>query len=199
MSRDRRVYGEAGFTLIELLLSMTVLGIILGSVTTALVVFLQTGTETSQRDDHTSGAATSASYLDRDLASADAAVVNGTSCSPVPARLELTWQEYTATAASPAPSPGDTYRSAYAIVPDPSSVSAGGGTRYKLVRWLCAPGQPVTTSALVLNLLSTSDFTASVTADGNCPGGRVAIVLKRYNADAGSDYTSSGCLRGRTR
>jgi hypothetical protein len=52
---------------------------------------------------------------------------------------------------------------------------------------------------MVTNLLATTDLTATTSTRADCPGTGTAatVVLKRYNTDAGSDYTFSGCLKGR--
>ena len=194
---------DDGFTLVELVLSLAILIVIIGSITSAMIVFLKTGGEASARDDHSIGAATAASYVNRDLASAGAVVSPpGTVCSSKVNQLALTWVDYVATSASPSPSPGPAstskYVVAYAVAPDAESTAAAPGhaARYELERWYCAPGVPAVSAVLVRNLRAITDFSSAASA--SCSGG-LKIILKRYGQDtaSSSDYTSSGCLQGR--
>jgi prepilin-type N-terminal cleavage/methylation domain-containing protein len=192
-----------GFTLVELLLSISILVIIVGAISSALIVFLNTGGEASRRDDHTSGAATAASYIDRDVASAAQAAVGTSTCSGKANVVYLSWVDYVATAASPSPSPGPAstsgYGVAYAISSDAASTVSDHAPRYQLERWYCAPGQPAAQNIIVRDLVSTTDFQAVMATSPTCAGGLLKLTLKKYGADTGDDYSSQGCLAGRTR
>jgi prepilin-type N-terminal cleavage/methylation domain-containing protein len=200
---------ESGFTLIELLLSVTILVIIMSAITTALIVFLQTGTYTSSRDDHSSGASTLGAYLDRDVASADRQpTTGGVACSGKPNILVFTWQDYTASSAAPQPTPtGSPYVSAYFMSPDPAPTPTG---LYAVVRAQCAPGAAAQTNVLVRGLPSPSPTPApcavpgcpvvvpSIGASGSCTGGwATTLTLKAYGQDSASPYTYSGCAGSR--
>lgn len=193
---------EAGFTLIELLLSITILSIVLGAIVTAMTVFLSTGPETSRRDDHSSGAALAASYLDRDLASADTLSSSSNACSGLSNnRLVLSWTDYTSSTAAPVPVPtGGTWTVAYALVTYNATDVAGSPTRYDLKRWYCPPGvsNPVPT-LVATSLMTATDLTASVSTVASCAGTNASaqVVLRRYGSDPGPDYTFTGCLKGR--
>lgn len=191
---------ERGFTLIELLLSVTVLGIIMAAVVSALIVYLRTGADASRRDDHSGGAAIAASYLQRDLASADTSVVGGTSCSGMTNALTFSWTEYAASPASPTPAPtGGTWTAAYALTSYSATDVAGNPTRYRLRRWYCPPGVSSPTPALIVQGLgAASDLSVTIGATGSCTGGSLLkLVLARYVADSGSDYSVNGCVKGR--
>jgi prepilin-type N-terminal cleavage/methylation domain-containing protein len=197
------VRDDRGFTLIELVASIAILSVIIAAITTAMIVFLKTGGEASRRDDHSSGAATAASYLNRDLASANTATTApSTSCSGKANRLVLTWVDFVATPANPSPSPAALsmgYTAAYAVTSDPDSSATDGAPRFQLERWYCAPGVAKQSSILVRDIFASTDVTASSVASGQCPGGRFTVTIKRYAQDTGADYASDGCLQGRTR
>jgi len=198
--RARREHeAEGGFTLVELLLSIAVLVIIVSAVSTALIVFLKSGREASRRDDQSLGAATAASYLNRDLASArTASTAASTTCSGKSNQLVLTWVDYTASTASPSPAPSSgSFTVAYTVSVDSDSTASVGTTRYQLERWYCAPGTSGTSALLARDLNATTDFSATSTTTSACPGGQYAITLKRYGTDVGADYLNDGCLKGR--
>ena len=191
---------EDGFTLIELLLSVAILVIVLGSISAAFIVFLQNGTESLERDDNSGGAAISASYIDRDVASADAVSTGGTACSGSTNIVVLSWFEYTASSPSPIPVPGaQPYRSAYSVVVDPSSVPAGGGTRYKLQRTYCLGSTILDRSTLIPNLLdATTKATAVVATDSSCASNQaLTIRLGQYSADTTDPYMFRSCTKTR--
>lgn len=194
---------DEGFTLIELLLSISILSIILGSITTALFVYLHNGREALERDDHSGGAAVAASYFDRDVASADTVSVGGaagTTCSGTTNIALLRWQDYGATATAPSPAPvGQPYTSAYTVVSDPDSVPAGGGARYRLQRVSCLGGSVLSRSTLLPNLASsTTKATASVAPDTSCTSGQaLTLTLATYSADTSDPYTFRACTKTR--
>jgi type II secretory pathway component PulJ len=191
---------DDGFTLVELLLSIAILMIILGSITTALIVFLNNGREALERDDHSGGSAVAASYFDRDVASADTITTGGTTCSGSTNIVLLSWFEYSATTAAPSPAPsGQPYRSAYTVVADPESVPVGGGARYQLQRVNCLGGTVLSRSTLVQNLASsTSKATATLTSDSSCTSGQaLTLVLAPYSADTSAPYTFRACTKTR--
>lgn len=194
---------QEGFTLIELLLSITILSIILASITTALFVYLQNGREALERDDHSGGAAVTASYFDRDVASAQTvstAGAAGTTCSGTPNTLLMTWQDYGATDAAPLPTPvGQPFSTAYTVVADPDSVPADKSARYKLQRVSCMGATVVSRSTLLVNLASsTLKVTAVLAGDGTCTSGQaLTLSLAPYSADTSTPYTFRACTRTR--
>lgn len=192
---------DQGFTLIELLISISILTIIVGSISTSLIVFLKTGAETSRRDDHSAGAGLLASYLDRDLASAESTSGIGPSaCSGVTGtvRLVLRWVEFTATPALPTPAVGATFESAYAVDNDPEPGLVGSGTRTRLRRFACEVGGPTTTTLLIGNL-GTAGVDVSASTTGTCASGRTRLVvtLSSYYQDTAQPYSYTGCLKAR--
>lgn len=196
--RRRRRELEAGFTLIELLMSMAIIVIIMGSLSTALIVFLKNGDEALKRDDHSGGASTTSSYFDRDLASATdvltSAFTGGASCAPSGTFLQLTWQDYGATPAQPSPAlTGPVYRAAYVLANDPTAAVAG---RKQLTRILCTDSTIIDTSQLIPNLIS-----GSVTAvqSATCASGRlpVRLQLNSYGTDSTQPYIFEGCAKTR--
>lgn len=201
MTPYRRLERADGFTLIELLLSMSIILIVLGAISSAFIVFLKNADYTVKRDDHSGGAVLASTYLDRDLASADTATSSGNACSGTTNALLLTWGESLATPASPEPDSNGagTYQAAYYLTTDPSSVPAGGGSRYKLMRAYCINGGPPSTTTLVYNLVNTTDF--DLAGSSSCPvaGTAVTLTLKKYESDTAADYRYTGCLKGRLR
>lgn len=191
-----------GFTLVELLLSTSILGIILGSISTALIVFFRNAEYTLERDDHSAGASVSASYLDRDLASADDHQAAGTACSGVANALVLTWGEAKASVAVPEPDAdgAGTFTAAYSLVVDAASVPKDGGTRYKLQRTYCTNGALVDKQTLAVNLRA-GDFGVDAASGATCGGSadELTVSLKNYLDDTASDYAYTGCLKGRLR
>lgn len=192
-------HDDDGFTLVELLLSAAILTIIMGAITGALITFLKNGAYTIERDDHSGGAAVLSSYLNRDLASSDAAP----STSPTPcagagtAVLTLAWTEWTATPAAPEPVAGSTWQSSYVVTSDPIA-SVGGGARFQLVRRLCPPTGTTGDSLLLRNLGSAAAVTVATTVTTDCPAGRLLVTLPSYAQDAAPQgYSYRGCLKGR--
>lgn len=182
---------DGGFTLVELALSAAILSIIITSISGAMIVFLKNGQYAISRDDHSGGAAILASYLDRDLASADR-VQTGTAnaaCSPGQKDLLLSWEEWTAAPSAVTPVPGAGYSAAYDLVDD-------GAGAYRLERWYCA-GSATVAHTVVVSGLAAAGF-ATRTA-GTCGPGSTSVVLAldAYGEDSLSDYSYSGCLQGR--
>lgn len=201
-ARNRSLDQSDGFTLIELLLSISIILVVLGAISSALIVFLKNADYTVKRDDHSGGAALVSTYLDRDLASADTAAYSGSACSGTANVLLLTWGESLATPASPEPDSNGagTYAAAYYLTVDASSVPAGGGTRYMLQRAYCFNGGAPSTTTLAYNLGSTADF--DNVGSNACPaaGTAVTLTLKKYESDTGAaDYRYTGCVKGRLR
>ena len=194
---------EEGFTLIELLLSMAIIVVIVGSLTSALIVFLVNGTEALERDDHSGGSAIAASYFDRDVASADTVTTSGSTCSGSTNVAYLTWTEYTASASAPSPAPGSTeYRVAYTVVTDPTSVPVGGGTRYRLQRVLCLGATETDRTTLVGNLTTSSaSATATLATDSSCTSNQaLTMTIAVYNSDSttgNSPYRFRACTKTR--
>lgn len=189
---------DRGFTLIELLLSAAILTVIIGSITTALIVFLENGNETLRRDDHSAGAGILASYVDRDATSADTAVLGGAACSGTTNLVLLGWSEYTASSASPRPTPaGAPFYSAYTLVTDSSSVTASGQVRNKLQRVTCRGTTELDRTDVVLNLKA-AGATATLTTSTACSKGSVlTFTLKSYESDTTTPYTFTSCTRTR--
>lgn len=198
----RSRHHERGFTLIELLISISITTIILGAITSAMIVFLKNGAYTLERDDHSGGALLVSTYLNRDLASADSVRTTGTTCAGASAAHDLTleWDEWVATDASPEPGPdGGSYSASYAVRAHP--VTAG---RFQFVRILCKPSSTETT-VLVQSLTAASaaaavEVTSPIAATADCPspGGVVYLRLPRYANDSTEQrYSYAGCARGR--
>lgn len=178
---------------------MAILTIIMGALTGALITFLQNGTYTIERDDHSGGALVLSSYLNRDFGSSDSVPSTSTSaCSgPGTAVLTLSWTEWVASVTAPAPAPsGGTWRASYVVTADPSA-----STRYQLHRRLCAPDGSVDSSLLLRNLTGASPaavVSLTSTVSSRCPAGEITVALPQYVDDAAAgSYRFSGCLKGR--
>lgn len=203
--RLRRPEGTGGFTLIELLVSISILGIILGALSSAMIVFLRNGAYTSARDDHSAGASLLASYLDRDLASGDTVTrtaFTAASCTGTTSILVVSWREHTASAASPSPSAtGSQYVSTYVITSDADS----GTGRCQLERRHTVDSGPVDRTVLVRNLRVSGlpTTTLSTSATSSCPAQTTTLTLSlpRYDSDdvAIDPYSYIGCVKARTR
>ena len=191
---------DEGFTLVELLISISILTVVIGAITTAMIVYYNISRSTMERDDHSGGADVAATYLDRDLASADSISTGGTTCSGKTNVFSLKWNEWTASAGAPSPSPGASdYTVAYRIASDTTSTPVGGGARYQLERWYCPVGGSTTSTVLVDNLTSASPLAVSTAAITGCGASPAKVTLARYTGDAGDDYSFSGCIGGRKR
>lgn len=202
MKRPSKRRWDAGVTLIELLISIAIIGVILGAISSAFIVFFSNADYGLRRDDHSGGAGVLTQYLDRDLASATADAYDVAACSPGGAvnKLLLTWSEASASVTAPSPDPdgGGTFQAAYYIVVEPASETTAVATRYKLIRAYCVDSEAPVLTTLVTNLATANvDFAKGST--GTCGAGstRVGVVLKRFETDTASDYTYSGCLKGR--
>lgn len=182
---------DSGFTLVELLLAVSILGVILGSITSALLVFFDGAVYTRDRDDHSAGASLAATYLNRDLASASSASAGGSVCSGVSNVISLTWSEWTASSSSPTPAAGVTYTSAYTLQPDAASSS------FRLERWHCVGAAAPIRTALLTDLAAATELVQGTSAD--CPGTATSVVLnlRSYGDDTTADYSLAGCLNGR--
>lgn len=187
---------EDGFTLIELLIGIVILGIIMSAISSAFIVFLRTSESALGRDDHSAGGALLASYLDRDLASADAVQAdalsaNDSHCSVAGVfgpRLRLAWNERRATSPDDATIVvGDQWRVTYARTGD------------LLVRKLCPPsGSPVVTT--IVSALPAASL-LSISTAGSCGAAdrtRVVVSLPGFADDVAQPYQYGGCVRGRT-
>ncbi|MDQ1689525.1 MAG: hypothetical protein QOK42_2500 [Frankiaceae bacterium] len=207
----RRAQDDDGFTLVELLISISILTIVIGAITTAMIVYFQIGRSSMERDDHSGKTDVAASYLNRDLGSTGSvtAVVGngstGTSCDNASNKLTLSWKEWTASAVSPSPAPGGTtYVAAYRVVSDTTSSPVGGAARWQLERWYCAGSATPQQTVLVQNMPAITDFSASPASLTGCSATSMTVTLKRYGSstttyDTGSDYVFTGCLGGRAR
>lgn len=188
---------DGGFTLLELILSTTILTIIVGSITTALLVFLGNGLETLERDDHSGGAGIVSSYLDRDIASADDVVApGGSTCSGSANLVLLSWYEYAATASAPEPAPvGDPFRSAYTVTTDANSVPPDGSQRFKLERVHCRGTTVLSRTTLVPNLTTAGDdASAAVANSSSCASGKqLTLTLEAYADDSTDPYIFRSC------
>lgn len=192
---------DDGFTLVELLLSAAILTIIMAAITGALLTFLKNGAYTIERDDHSGGAVVLSSYLNRDLASAQAHTTSPTPCAGTGTSvLTLSWREWTATPAAPAPVSNSTWRTSYVVTDDAPAV--GGAPRFQLLRRSCPPGGSASDSLLLRALAGPAVDVVDVppvTATSACPAGRLLVSLPSYADDAGTQgYSFSGCLSGRT-
>lgn len=199
---------DKGFTLVELVISVAITIIIVGAISSALIVFLKNGTYATERDDHSGGAVILASYLNRDLASADTATSPGAACSGGGTGvITLQWTEWTATAAAPEPTPaGGTWRSSYVVTADPAPVTPTRPQRHQLVRRLCPPSGGPLSTVLIDNLPGASTAAAAAAinvtiagASTDCPGGAIRLRVPAYLNDTTDAYAYGGCLRGRVR
>lgn len=183
--------GDDGFTIVELLLSVAILVVIISAISSAMIVFLSNGTYTTERDDHSGGAAILASYLDRDLASADRYQLDASSapCSAGSKKLLLSWDEWTASSGAVTPTPGQAYSAAYGLVSD-------GPGRFRLERWYCSGTTQISHSVLVTKLAG-ADFGSGTSVAACAVGSSLVASLSAYGEDVGSDYSYSGCLKGR--
>lgn len=205
---------DEGFTLIELLVSIAITTIILGAVTTALIVFYQNGFYTSRRNDHSAGAQLLSGYLDRDLASASSiSTTLAFDCVGQPSSsllLAVTIPEYSSTNASPAPRPQRSYFANYWLTSDPESAVAGSPTPQKVERWTCDAAPGVTTGenvagSTVLNNVAAASasppaFVISTSPAGaSCPGASnpLRLSLRPFEADVSSTFEYYGCVGGR--
>lgn len=181
---------DDGFTLIELLISGTILAVIISAISGAMIVFLSNATYTTERDDHSGGAAILASYLDRDLASAERQDLSATSapCSAGGKDLLLSWDEWTASTSDVTPTPGQAYAAAYDLVSD-------GGGGYQLERWYCR-GTTKLAHSVLLTGLATADFSTGTAAVCGT-GSPLVLLLDSYSGDSAEDYRYTGCLKGR--
>lgn len=204
MTSNRR---DAGFTVIELLMSVAILTVIVGAITSAMLVFFTSAEDVLGREAHSGGAITVASYVDRDLASADSVRdLPDSSCSGVSNALVLEWTQWVPPPGSLAPEPiGGTWTVAYAVVPDTPATAVDGTARYRLRRTFCSPTAPAKTSALLTDLRRTDDFLATVAAAGSCPDAtatearQVVVTTRSYGDDSTPSYSSFGCVKGRIR
>lgn len=201
---------EEGFTLIELLISIAITIVIVSVIGSALIVFLQNGTYATERDDHSGGAIILASYLNRDLASADTVVAPGGACSGagpgVVNRMTLQWTEWTATPADPEPVAGsETWRASYLVMADPAPVTPTRPQRYQLVRRLCPSSGAAESTLLVDNLAGSNLATAAAlitvaTPSGSdCSASAVRLTVPAYLSDSTGSFTYGGCLKARIR
>mgnify|MGYP000159068704 CR=1 FL=1 len=183
--------GDGGFTLVELALSAAILAIIVTTISGAMIVFLSNGAYTTERDDHSGGAAILASYLDRDLASADRYELSASSapCSAGAKDLVLFWDEWTASPGDVTPTPGQAFSAAYDLVDD------GTGSR-QLERWYCSGASQVSRSVLVPDL-SAADFTEGSASAVCSSGSSLVLTLATYADDTGGAYHYAGCLKAR--
>lgn len=184
---------DDGFTIIELLLSAAILAVIISAISGALIVFLSNGAYTTERDDHSGGAAVLASYLDRDLASAERHQLGAPSapCDGGSKDLLLLWDQWTATPSAVTPTPGQAYSAAYDLVSD-------GGGSFRLERWYCT-GNTLTSHSVLITGLSSADFAQGASGSVCATGSSLVVSLGAYAEDTGSDYSYSGCLKGRLR
>lgn len=182
---------DDGFTIIELLLSVAILVIIISAISGAMIVFLSNGAYTTQRDDHSGGAAVLASYLDRDLASADRHQFDASSapCKTGDKELLLSWDEWTASPGAVTPTPGQAYSAAYDLVDD-------GAGSFRLERWYCRGTSQVSHTVLVTDLAA-ADFGNGTSTAGCAAGAPLVVLLNAYAEDVASDFSYSGCVKGR--
>lgn len=192
---------DDGFTLVELLLTVAITGIIASAVSAAFIGFFRTGTSTSARDDHSAGGALLASYLDRDLASADTYSTTGSGCAVANAapgtQVRMSWTE-----ARPNPDPtvlttvaGPVYSVTYAMVLE-SPATPATSTR-ALVRRACSPSSTGQTVLLTALLPSTAITSTQSGACSSATSQRVVISLPSYGDDGTPGYSYGGCVRGR--
>lgn len=193
---------DSGFTLIELLMSISITLVILSAVSTALLTFLSNGPYGSRRDDHSAGAILAASYLDRDLASAQlfTPATAPSSCTNTPATvLTLQWQDYTATVADPTPRQiGTAYTVKYQVELDPTAPPRVPPCRLRRAYTSgasYAAAQTTLSSVVLVPQVAPAAFTA--VASTSCSNGLDVRIL-RYDQDTTPDYHYLGCIGSRT-
>jgi prepilin-type N-terminal cleavage/methylation domain-containing protein len=210
---------EEGFTLIELLISIVLLGIIFGVLATAVVGFLTNAEPTIGRTDNAARTDLLAAFLNRDVSSAVKSTTGGTVCSGQTNLLVLEWRDWTASDATPSPSPqpGTTIGSvaydedvaAYYEVPDPT-IYPGQPSRYMLERTYCTFNGTKyiqqETVELVPDLPSTGYLTILSGASGSCASPKLTVQAAPFQYWNGvSDATQTGyqfqgylCARGQS-
>lgn len=189
---------DSGFTLVELLLSVTILIVVLGSVSGALVVFLNNGAESLDRDAQSGGAALISSYLDRDVASAEDVAVGGTACSGQSNLATFTWRDYDVVGPAQTLTTTVTYVSAYAITEDPEATKPGD-MRYQFNRTICVNGNP--DKATLLSDVLPADrptFALIPVSASTCRSLHSALLtVPVFSTDSGGPYTFNACTRTR--
>jgi len=208
---------DEGFTLVELLVSTAILVIILGAISSALIVFLRTGPYASQRDDHSAGAILLSSYLDRDLASADTVAISTRDASPTSkiasecggsSEFTLTWRDYTASSAAPVPVASTVYTATYAVAQYNEVFEGISRVRCRLTRTYSSVGGTPDTTVIAENLFngaSSSDTPRAVAAttvapptSGSCASTTKFVVsVRQYEGDTASPYSYAGCVKAR--
>lgn len=142
---------DDGFTLIELLIAVTMLGVIIGAVSTGLIVMFTTTEETTQRLSESPDLQIAAAYFGSDIQSATSLTI---SCSSSTV-LVLTWTDPGSTAAA-GPATGDTTRTITYSVPlvgnqkqlvRAASIDGGAADTTTLVNFLRPMSTPCPTQA----------------------------------------------------
>lgn len=128
---------DRGLTLTELLITVTIVGIIMGVLSSATIVFLRNQNSASQRIDETRGLQQLVNYLPGDVASAQVITQNadplncGTGGIPI---LHLSWQEEFGTTIS-----------RYSV-----TYREFSGVENRLTRFHCRNGSLVPTSTVIV-------------------------------------------------
>jgi hypothetical protein len=198
---------ETGLTLIELVMALGISLFIVGTLALSLMAFVGNDTHNRSRLDSAAGLEVLVTYLQRDFSSAALATPapSPSICSNMQNALTLTWRQWSASSASPVPTPSTTYYAAYAVSPEPVS---GRPTTYAVSRFLCTAtainSSPVPQSSLLLaqGLTSSTSFSVIATPSPSptpCPSGSPLVVaVTTFSSDAPS-LTSQidGCVGGR--
>lgn len=180
--RDR----DRGLTLTELLITITVVGIIMGVLSSATIVFLRNQTSATERIDETRGLQQLVNYLPGDVASAQVIKVHagpdscGTGGSPI---LHLSWEEEFK----------DT------VSRDSVTYRTFAGDENRLTRFTCRNDSPTPTSQIdVARMFSHLQVNSATFADGrvrisinypetsNAPASRRTITAQSRNITEGA-------------
>lgn len=177
MKRSRGATGsaEAGFTLLEVLIVLILLSLLMGALSTTIIVSLKATAGTSTRLSTSHDRQLVAVYLPRDLASASSAVsgssVSSWNCAPqAPAptpTLVLTWRGVPPTTQDPPVSTAVTYgfEADYAVIQS--------GTNWRLVRYYCnqPPGGSWSTASRATMVYGLQSQTAAAVTCASSPSG----------------------------
>ena len=167
-----RVRDDDGFTLVELVLAVTLMGVVIGAVASAMIVMFTTTGETTERLSESPDLQLAAAYFGSDVQSAQ--TFTG-SCGPVgTALVTLSWTD---PGASPNPAAADdTQRTVRYVVET-------AGTQKTLVRYACTNSGSADKTTLVdfVNPMSTPTLTC--TPDCTSPTS-MRIAMEICTADA---------------
>lgn len=203
--RSRGAAGEGGFTLIELIVTMSIVSIVMGTLSMAIIVGLRTTDETTRRLADSHDLQLLSIYLPADAQSAvegriDTSAATAIGCTPPDPSgtnvLHLAWDE---------PGGTQTFRAAYRlegvagenVLARYSCVNAGTLRRVVVAHGLGSSGTTATYSgrSITMNLVLASGLTTSITANRRTPGAVPPglVVTFPVNSD---EYNNAGWNAG---